>query len=200
MNFIIHFIQSFGYPAVFLGMVMTASMIPIPSEIILPFAGFMAQQGTVNFVLVLLVGALGDLTGSLIAYAIGYYLEDHVVLSLIDKYGKYVLFRKHEYERALKWFDRYGNGIVFGSRLVPGVRTFMSLPAGLARMPVAKFALFTFLGSLVWATLLTTIGFYLGRNWESIHIVFSKVQYVVVALIVLAIAYYLYTHLKKKKQ
>src|SRR6266699_2295846 len=121
MNIIIHFVQSFGYPAVFLFMLMTASMIPIPSEIIMPFAGFMAQQGQLNFFIAILVGTLGELTGSLIAYTIGYYLEDAVILNLIHKYGKYILFRKHEYEKALQWIDKYGNRIVFIGKCVQGI-------------------------------------------------------------------------------
>ncbi len=165
----------------------------------MPFAGFVAQQGHMSLILVIFVGAFANLVGSLIAYAVGYYLEESVVVTLIEKYGKYILLRKHEYEKAMKWFQKYGNSVVFFSRLLPAVRTFISLPAGLAEMNIVKFSVYSFLGSLIWSGVLTYIGFYLGKNWESIHGVFSKIQYVVIAAILLAIVYYIYTHIKKRK-
>lgn len=195
---IIHFVQSAGYGAVFVLMMLESMLIPIPSEVTMPFAGFMAQQGHMSLWIVIFVGAFANLVGSLIAYAIGYYLEESVVISLIDKYGKYILLRKHEYERAMKWFQKYGNSVVFFSRLLPAVRTFISLPAGLAEMNVIKFSVYSFLGSFIWSGILTYIGYYLGKNWENIHGVFSKFQYVVIAVLVLGIAYYIYTHLKKR--
>ncbi|HSW96446.1 MAG TPA: DedA family protein [Candidatus Saccharimonadales bacterium] len=196
---IIHFVQSSGYLAVFILMTLESMLIPIPSEITMPFAGFLAQQGHMSLVVVILVGAVANLVGSLIAYAIGYFLEESVVVTLIDKYGKYILLRKHEYERAMKWFQKYGNSVVFFSRLLPAVRTFISLPAGLAEMNIMKFSLYSFIGSLLWSSILTYIGFYLGKNWESIHGVFSKIQYIVIALLLAAIGYYIYTHIKKRK-
>src|SRR6266702_287685 len=113
---IIHLIQSAAYPGVFFLMLLESALIPIPSEVTMPFAGFLAHQGQVNFLLIVLLGTLGNLAGSLIAYAVGFYLEDHVILALVKKYGKFILLREHEYERALKWFDKYGNGITFFSR------------------------------------------------------------------------------------
>lgn len=196
---IIHFVQSSGYLAVFILMMLESMLIPIPSEITMPFAGFVAQQGHMSLILVIFIGAFANLAGSLVAYAVGYYLEESVVVTLIDKYGKYILLRKHEYEKAMKWFQKYGNSVVFFSRLLPAVRTFISLPAGLAEMNIIKFSVYSFIGSLIWSGVLTYIGFYLGKNWESIHGVFSKIQYVVIAAIILAIAYYIYTHIKKKK-
>lgn len=195
---IILLIQSSGYPAVFILMTLESALIPIPSEITMPFAGFLAQSGHVNLLLIILVGAVGNLVGSLIAYAIGYYLEDAVVVALIEKYGKYILLRKHEYERSLRWFDKYGNSIVFFSRLLPAVRTFISLPAGLAKMNLVKFSLYTFIGSFIWSALLAYIGFYLGKNWESIHGVFNNLHYVVAIAILALIIWYIYKHLKKK--
>ena len=196
---IIHFIQSTGYFAVFIFMTLESALIPIPSEVTMPFAGFLAQQGHVNFLLVVFVGALGNLIGSLIAYAIGYYLEDALILSLITKYGKFILLRPHEYERALKWFEKYGNSITFFSRLLPGVRTFISLPAGLAKMNLAKFSMYTFAGSFIWSLLLTYIGLYLGKNWESVHGIFSKLHYVIILAAIGLVGWYIYYHFKKRK-
>lgn len=197
---IIHFVQSSGYVAIFILMMLESMFIPIPSEITMPFAGFLALQGHISLIGAIFVGAIANLVGSLIAYAIGFYLEESVVVTLIEKYGKYIFLRKHEYERAMHWFKKYGNSVVFFSRLLPAVRTFISLPAGLAEMNIYTFSLYTFLGSLIWSGVLTYIGFYLGKNWESIHGVFSKFQYVVIALIIIAIAYYIYTHIKKRNK
>jgi len=196
---IIHYIQSFSYPAVFIFMLLESLLIPIPSEITMPFAGFLALQGHVSLVLVIFVGAAGNLAGSLLAYALGYYLEESVVIRLIEKYGKFILLQKHEYEKAMVWFRKYGNSITFLSRLLPGIRTFISLPAGLAEMNIVKFSLYTFAGSLIWSASLAYIGFYLGKNWESIHGIFSKLHYVIIAAVVAVVAYYIYRHCKNKK-
>lgn len=172
-------------------MTLESALIPVPSEITMPFAGFLAQQGHINFFIVILMGAVGNLVGSLLAYALGYYLEEHVILILINRYGKFILLRKHEYERAMHWFQKYGNSVVFFSRLLPGIRTFISLPAGLAEMNIWKFSLYTFFGSLIWSAILTYIGYYLGKNWQSIHGYFSKLQYVIAGIVIIGILYYI---------
>ncbi len=179
-------------------MTLESALLPIPSEVTMPFAGYLASTGTVNFWAIVFVGALGNLVGSLIAYAIGYFLEESLILSLIHKYGKYVLIRESEYVHAVKWFQKYGNPIAFFSRLLPAVRTFISLPAGLAEMNLLKFSLYSFAGAFIWSLLLTYVGLALGKNWESIHPYFQKFQIVIVVLIVGAVAYYIYRHLKKK--
>lgn len=193
---IIHLIQSTGYVGIFLLMTLESALIPIPSEVTMPFAGFLAQGGSLNFWAIVLVGSIGNLTGSLIAYAIGYFLEESVILSLVKKYGKFVLLSEHEYLRAVKWFQKYGNPITFFSRLLPAVRTFISLPAGLAEMNVVKFAIYTFLGAAVWSTFLTWIGFYLGTKWNSWEPYFRRFQTVIVVLFVVAILWYINHKLK----
>lgn len=195
-SIIINQIQHAGYIAVFMLMTLESALIPIPSEITMPFAGFLAQQGHLSFILVVFIGALGNLIGSLIAYAIGFFLEENILLKLIDKYGKYILLRKHEYDRALHWFKKYGNSVVFFSRLLPAVRTFISLPAGLAGMNIWKFSFYTFIGSFFWSLLLTYIGFYLGKNWQSIHGIFNNIHYVIVGALILLVLWYI----NKKKQ
>ena len=195
-GFIIHLIQTTGYAGIFLLMTLESALLPIPSEITMPFAGFLVQQGHLVFWIIVLIGTLGNLVGSLIAYAIGYFLEETVIVSLIEKYGKFILVTKHEYTRAVHWYQKYGNGITFFSRLLPAVRTFISLPAGLAEMNVWKFSLFTLLGSFIWSTFLTWIGFYLGSKWESIHPYFQKFQAVVVVVFILAVLWYINHKLK----
>lgn len=197
-TYIIHLITTQGYAAVFILMTLESALLPIPSEVTMPFAGFLAQSGHLSLFVAIFLGALGNLVGSLIAYAIGYYLEDTVILSFIDKYGKYILLRRHEYERALRWFDKYGSSVVFFSRLLPAVRTFISLPAGLAKMNLLKFCMYTFIGSLIWSGLLAYIGFYLGKNWQSIHGVFNNLHYVIAVVVLGLVAWYIYRHVKNK--
>jgi membrane protein DedA with SNARE-associated domain len=193
---IIHLIQSAGYAGIFILMTLESLLLPIPSEVTMPFGGFLAQQGSLNFWIVSFVGAFGNLVGSLIAYAIGYYLEDAVILSLIKKYGKFILISEHEYTRALHWFQKYGNPIAFFSRLLPVVRTFISLPAGLAKMNIWKFSLYTFTGSFIWSTFLTWIGYYLGKNWNAWEPYFKKFQFVIIILFILAVLWFINHKLK----
>jgi membrane protein DedA with SNARE-associated domain len=198
---IIHLIHSLGYLGVFILMTCESALIPIPSEVTMPFAGYLAQTGILSLPLVVLVGAVGDLTGSLISYAIGYYLEETVILKLIKKYGKFILISEHEYVRAVKWYNKYGSGITFFSRLLPIVRTFISVPAGLSEMNIWKFAVFTFLGSFLWSLILANIGYYLGAHWDTIGPIYSKFQLVIIIAAVLLVAYYIYhkvNTLKKK--
>ena len=193
---IIHLIRSSGYVGIFILMTLESALIPIPSEVTMPFAGFLAHNGSVNLVLIILIGAFGNLVGSLIAYAIGFFLEENVILSLIEKYGKYILLRKHDYEKGVLWIKKYGVSVTFFSRLLPVVRTFVSLPAGLSEMNIWQFSIFTFLGSLIWSGVLAMFGFYLGNNWESIHPFFQRFQLIIIDLIVLGILFYLNKKLK----
>lgn len=197
-TYIIHLINQSGYLAVFVLMTLESMLLPIPSEVTMPFGGFLAQQGHAVLWIIILLGALGNLLGSLIAYAIGYFLEESVIVTLIKKYGKFILISEHDYTRAMKWFQKYGSGVTFFSRLLPVVRTFISLPAGLAEMNIWKFSIYTFLGSLLWSGLLAYIGYVLGSKWESIHPLFQKFQDIIIVLLVVAIAYYIYHKLHKK--
>jgi membrane protein DedA with SNARE-associated domain len=169
LNFIYHIYQTIGWPGVVLLMAIESACIPLPSEIIMPLAGWMliANRGLGIGYLVLagLAGAIGNLIGSLIAYWIGY----HGGVSLLKRYGKYILISNHDIERAGHWFNQYGEWIVFLSRLVPAVRTFISLPAGIARMKMGRFVLYSFAGSFPWSFALAYGGYVLGQNWERIR-------------------------------
>ena len=195
-HYIIQLIESTGYFGIFVLMTLESALIPIPSEVTMPFAGFLVQQGKLNFLMVVIVGAFANLVGSLIAFGIGYYLEEHIILKLIDKYGKFILVNKHEYERSVRWLKKYGDAVAFFSRVLPAVRTFISLPAGLSEMNIWKFSFYTFLGSLIWSALLTYFGFYLGGEWQSIEPYFRQFQIVIVVVFVLLIGWYLNHKLK----
>jgi membrane protein DedA with SNARE-associated domain len=188
---IIQFIQSTGYFGVFLLMALGSALIPIPSEITLPFAGFLASKGTFVFPLVILVAGLGDLAGSLVGYGIGYFLEETLILSIIKKHGKYVLLSEHDYHKASKWFNKYGDKIVFIGKLLPGLRYLISIPAGAVKMNIKKFALYTFLGSLIWCTIMVYVGFYFGTRWDALEPIFSKFRLVIIALIGLGAIWYI---------
>ena len=192
-GFIIQLIQSSGYLGVFLLMALESALIPIPSEVTMPFAGYLVTTGQFSFIAVIVVGALANLVGSWLAYAVGYFLEETIIVSLIKKYGKFILI---EYERSLKWFNKYGDKIAFFSRMLPAVRTFISLPCGLAEMNFWKFSIYTFLGSLIWSAFLTYIGVYLGNKWNTIGVYFHRFDLILAILLIFAILFYVNHKLK----
>ncbi len=193
---IIHLIQSTGYLGIFILMTLESALIPIPSEITMPFAGFLAAKGSLSLILVIFTGAIGNLIGSLIAYYIGYFLEENVILENVKKYGKFVLISEHDLEKANKWFGKYGDRVVFFSRLLPAVRTFISLPAGIFKMNIWKFSIYTFIGSLVWSLFLTYIGFYFQSRWNILEQYFRKFDFLILGIIVILILLYLNHKLK----
>ncbi|MFH1833127.1 MAG: DedA family protein [Candidatus Levyibacteriota bacterium] len=193
---IIHLIQATGYFGIFILMTLESALIPIPSEVTMPFSGFLISKGTLSLIPVILAGAVGNLIGSLIAYAIGYYLEENVILSLVGKYGKFILMTKSDYLKSVAWFKKYGNSVVFFSRLLPAVRTFISLPAGLAEMNIWKFSIYTFVGSLIWSALLTMVGVYMGDNWHALESYFRKFDFLILGIAIFAFAFYINHKLK----
>jgi membrane protein DedA with SNARE-associated domain len=179
-------------------MLLESALIPIPSEITMPFSGFLASQGVLNLWLIVIVGTVANLAGSLVAYGIGYFLEETVLLTLIKKYGKFILISEKEYNHATHWFQKYGDKIIFISRLLPAVRTVISLPAGVFRMDIKKFIIYTTVGCFIWSLFLTYIGFTLGANWRSLDVYYRKFEYAIVAVIIIALVYFVYRKMKKK--
>lgn len=178
------FIGSAGLPAVFLLMILESACIPIPSEAIMLFAGFSVSKGELTLVGVVAAGVLGNLVGSSIAYAAGYYGR----LDLLERNRLIHVNHKH-LERADRWFERYGSATVFFSRMLPIVRTFISLPAGVARMPFWRFSVLTLLGSIPWVLALALIGRSVGDNWEHWRHNIGYLDYVVAIAILAGIAY-----------
>jgi membrane protein DedA with SNARE-associated domain len=193
---IIHLIESTGYLGIFILMTLESALIPIPSEVTMPFAGFLVQQGKLNFWLVVFAGAFGNLIGSLIAYGIGFYLEEHIIIKLIKKYGKFILLSVHEYEKSVSWLKKYGDYVAFFSRMLPAVRTFISLPAGLSEMNIWKFSFYTFIGSFLWSLLLTYIGVYFGKEWHSLEPIYRKFEIVIFAVFLVGVLWYINHKLK----
>ena len=160
-------IEVWGYPAIFLGMALESANIPIPSELIFGFAGYLVYLGRLDFTLVVVFGVLGGLFGSIVSYLIGYYRGP----AFVEKYGRYVLLSPGKLALAQRWFDRYGLAATFFGRLLPFIRTFISLPAGFARVDFRRFVLYTILGSVPWTIVIVYIGMVLGENWEEINAV-----------------------------
>lgn len=192
-------ISAYGYAAVFVLMTLESALIPIPSEVTMTFAGFLSGIGILNIWVAVLIGALGNLIGSLLAFWLGKAMGEEWIRVAIKKWGKWILVHEKDFDTSLKWFKKYGQGITFGSRLLPIVRTFISLPAGIADMNIVKFGIFTFVGSFLWSGVLAYLGLKLGQNWEIIYPYFRRFQFAIIELIVLAVAYYIYRHLKRGK-
>lgn len=193
---VIGIISETGYFGITILMALESACIPIPSEIIMPFSGFLVFKGQFILWLVVVLGAVGNLIGSWLAYWIGFYGGR----PLIEKYGRYFLVSQDDLNQADKWFRKYGQSTVFFSRLLPVIRTFISLPAGISRMNFKKFSFYTLAGSLPWSFALAYAGVIMGENWLHLEIYFRKFQWVIGALIVFGIIWWLWRHLKQYGQ
>lgn len=192
--FVTSSLGSLGYLGVGFLMALESCCIPIPSEVILPLAGFLVAQGKFSFWGAILAGTVGGTIGSCVAYAIGALGGRPLML----KYGKYVLISSADAARADRFFEWHGEATAFFSRLLPVVRTFISLPAGITRMHFGKFVAYTFAGSLIWSIVLVYIGQVLGRNWLEVRSVLQRFDYLVVLVVLAAVALYIYRHLSHR--
>ncbi len=186
----LQFIDSWGYYAVAILMGMENACIPIPSELILGFAGYMIYAGRMTFLGATVAGMVGGMAGSIFAYAVGHYGGR----PFVDKYGKYFFVKSSHVDIAQNWFDKYGVKAVFFSRMLPVVRTFISLPAGFAHVDMKKFLFYTFVGSLPWTALILAIGMMLGEGWKVMMEVGHEISLVVAAILVVicVVAYWQY--------
>jgi len=187
-------IGAWGLPGVFVLMLLESACIPVPSEAIMPFAGFAVSDGRMTFWGAVVVGVAGNLAGSCLAYWAGLYGGR----PFIDRWGRYVLLRHHHLEMAEEWFAKWGTATVFFSRVLPIVRTFISLPAGMGRMPFWRFILYTVLGCVPWVAFLTWIGVQLGDNWEDIRGWLHYADYAVAAAIVVTVVWLLVRRVRRR--
>ncbi|MBI2208315.1 DedA family protein [Candidatus Woesearchaeota archaeon] len=185
-----------GYFGLFILMALESMIAPIPSEIVMPFAGYLALQGRFDFFLALLVSSLGSIFGSLFSYYIGFYGGRPFVL----KYGRYLLLEKEHLEWTENWFKRQGQKTIFISRFIPVVRHLISIPAGIAKMAVHKFIIYTFLGATIWNLILLYAGFRLGQHWDKIHQYSKELDIIFVALVILFFVYFIWKHRERKKK
>ena len=198
-SWIVEIISAAGYAGVVLLMAIESACIPLPSEVIMPFAGYLVSIGKLGLVGVATAGALGCNVGSTVAY----YVAASGGRAAFERWGKYVLVSHAELERADQFFARYGSATVFFGRLLPVVRTFIAFPAGLARMPMLKFQIYTFLGSWPWCFALAYIGYLLGARWNSdptLRKAFHDFDAVIVAVVLLGFAWFVWSRWRESRR
>jgi membrane protein DedA with SNARE-associated domain len=185
-----------GYVGIFLLMTLESACMPVPSEIVMPFAGFAAQRGDLNFFLVGIAGTLGCLFGSIVSYVVGVYGGRPI----LEKYGWYIFISKDKIDLADTWFRKYGGKIILIGRLLPIIRTFISLPAGIARMDFKKFIVYSFIGSVPWCFALAYAGVLLGQNWSALEGYWVYLDMITIAGFICAVGYVAYYYHKNKPQ
>src|SRR6266436_6639695 len=198
-TFIVATISTLGYAGIVLLMAIESACVPLPSEIIMPFSGYLVYTGRFNIWLVSIAGAFGCVVGSLVAYGVGMYGGR----PLIEKYGRYVLISHHDLDLADRWFARFGEAIVFASRLLPVIRTFIAFPAGVARMNLKKFVIYTFAGSLPWCLGLAYVGQKLGEKWDKdpmLKTLFHRFDFVIGILGVIVVDCWIWRHVRHSKK
>ncbi len=196
INWLVLTIGALGYPGIFILMAMESSVIPIPSELVMPPAGYLAQQGQMHMAVVILCGTLGSLVGAYANYFAAHYLGRPLLL----KYGKYVWITEEKFERVDRFFKDHGEISTFVARLLPVVRHLISLPAGLAGMNHVKFSLYTLLGAGLWVTVLTFIGYFIGAERELIMQYSHQALIGAVLLSITIVAVYIWNHRRKKQK
>jgi membrane protein DedA with SNARE-associated domain len=180
-------IGEYGYPAVFAAAFLEVIFPPIPSEVIFPLVGFIAQNrglGLENTIGMATVGALGSTVGAVLIF----FVSARVGRTVIMRYGKRVRISEQEIEKAERWFERYGSIAVFTARMIPGIREIISIPAGISRMNIAKFVGYTFAGSLLWCIILTLVGYYLGEAWRNFSDQLSSAFTIITLILIVAAA------------
>jgi membrane protein DedA with SNARE-associated domain len=180
-------ILSLGYVGIALVMLVENLFPPIPSELVMPFAGFLVAQGKMNLVGVIASGTIGSVLGAVILYYLGIWADETIVRRFIRRWGKWLTISEGELDRALAFFGRFGEAVVFFGRLIPIIRSLISVPAGMKRMPLGKFLLFTTIGTILWNVALTLAGVWLGANWEDVLGFLKTYQNLTLAVIVGAI-------------
>lgn len=188
-------ISSLGYYGVMIASALESACIPLPSEIIFPFSGYLVYKGVFSFWGVIFWGMLGQIAGSVLTYVIGFYGG----IPFLKKYGKYFFIKEKEIEHAHAWFEKYGDSAIFWSRLLPVIRTFISLPAGVVRMNFWKFLIYTTIGCFPWLVALTYSGLYLGANWLEVKDFLFKFKEVIILILACGIIYWFYIHMKNNK-
>src|SRR6516164_1118071 len=194
---VITVISSTGYVGVMLLMAIESACIPLPSEIIMPFAGYLVYAGRFNLLWAATAGALGCNLGSVVAYELGSFGGR----PLVDKYGRYIWISRHDLGMADRFFERFGSAAVFLGRLLPVIRTFIALPAGIARMPRLRFHIYTFIGSWPWCFALAYIGMRLGEQWDKdprLKMWFHRLDAMILAVIVAAVIYFVWAHIRHR--
>ncbi len=197
-EWIISIMEQLGYFGIALLMFLDNIFPPIPSEVIMPSAGYSASQGQLLLVGVIIAGCIGSLTAAATLYWIGYKFNHDKIFRWVDRYGKYLFIKSSDVQKALTWFEHYGHRIVFFGRMIPAVRSLISIPAGMSHMPFWKFMFYSSLGTIIWTTFLACIGFYFGENQALMQNIFSQVGHVIIAIVLSLIAWIIYRRYKRR--
>jgi len=195
-SFALSTISQLGYAGIFFLMMLESMIVPVPSEFVMPFAGFLVAQGSFNGILVILVSTLGSITGSLLFYYIGK-TGGH---TLVQRYGKYVLVNLEDIKKTEAWFTKRGDLTIFVARLIPVVRHLISLIAGIGKMNVRKFTIYTILGAALWNGILTYLGILLGQHWAEVSQYMENLDLIILLLLIIGVLYFVYRHLKRRKK
>jgi membrane protein DedA with SNARE-associated domain len=195
-SFALSTISQLGYAGIFFLMMLESMIVPVPSEFVMPFAGFLVSQGSFNGVLVIIASTFGSITGSLIFYYLGK-TKGH---KLVEKYGKYVLVDTEDIKKTEAWFNKRGDLTIFLARLIPVVRHLISLIAGFGNMNVKKFTIYTILGAALWNSILTYLGILLGQYWNEVSQYVEQLDVGIVILLVIGCLYFAYRHIIRKKK
>jgi membrane protein DedA with SNARE-associated domain len=180
-------ILALGYPGIALVMLVENLFPPIPSELVMPFAGFLAAQGRMDLLTVILSGSVGSILGALILYYFGWWADEAIIRTFIRRWGRYIGVSEGELDRALAFFARYGDAVVFFGRLIPIIRSLISIPAGMRHMPLGRFLFFTTIGTVIWNVALTLAGLWLGARWEEVLSFLKVYQNLTLAVCVIAV-------------
>lgn len=191
-------ISTMGYPGLYLVMFLENVFPPIPSEVVLPLAGSLTLTGKFSIPMITIVGMLGSLTGAFLFYGLGKWLGEPRVRQLMAKFGKYALLSTDDLDRSLEWFEKYDDWVIFFSRMIPIVRSLISIPAGIASMNLAKFSIYTILGTALWSFVLSFGGRLLGEQWPLIADYINTYQNVVLVLVVIGVVIFIGFRLTSK--
>ena len=192
-------ISSMGYVGLYVVMFLENVFPPIPSEVVLPLAGSLTLTGRFSIFWITIIGMLGSLTGAFLFYGLGKWLGESRVRTIIEKYGRYALLSTDDLDRSLEWFDKYDDWVIFFSRMVPIVRSLISIPAGIATMKITKFSFYTILGTALWSFLLAIGGRLLGEQWPLIAEFINTYQNIVLVVTAAAVLFFFGSRLLKKK-
>ncbi|WP_043098358.1 DedA family protein [Kallotenue papyrolyticum] len=187
-----HVIEALGYPGIVLVMALENVFPPIPSELVMPLAGFMASSGTFNIVAVVIAGMLGSVIGALILYYIGLWADEHMIRRFLRRWGRWIGISEDDLNTALGYFARHGEAVVFFGRLIPIIRSLISIPAGMCRMSLPRFVFYTVLGTTLWSGALSYAGWLLGEHYDRVAAFIERYQTLVLIAIGVAVLVFIY--------
>lgn len=198
-DWIITIMEQLGYFGIALLMFFDTIFPPIPSEVIMPSAGFAASQGQLLLSGVIIAGSVGSLIAAALLYWMGLKIPNQKIFNWIDRHGQYFGIKAHNIQKSLAWFEKYGHRMVFFGRMIPAIRSLISIPAGMSRMPFWKFMAYSSLGTIIWMTFLAGVGYYFGNNVALMQEIFNRVGYVILGIILMLLIYLAYRKFYAKK-